>query len=156
MDSLMQSLRPATNADEAEARALLYQVLAEYGLTPDPDGADSDLDDIEANYFDRGGYFGVIEQDGKMIATVGLWPMSEEEIELRKMYLLPEARGRGLGTKLLMEMFTRARKRGYQRMSLETASQLKEAIGLYKKHGFERVYPEHLTDRCDQAYVFEL
>jgi len=41
-------------------------------------------------------------------------------------------------------------------MILETASPLKEAVSLYKKYDFVSYYPEHLADRCDQAFKLEL
>jgi hypothetical protein len=41
-------------------------------------------------------------------------------------------------------------------MILETASALKEAIALYKSYGFAEYTPDHLSSRCDQAYMLEL
>jgi putative acetyltransferase len=42
------------------------------------------------------------------------------------------------------------------RVILETASPLKEAIGLYKRYGFKEFNPEHLSARCDQAFELYL
>ena len=148
--------RPATNADCTEVQALVYGVLAEFGLEPDYGGTDRDITDIEANYLDRGGVFNVIENDqGKIVGTVGLYPLDELTIELRKMYFAPEARGNGLGQKLLREMIEKARNLGYLRVYLETASVLKQAVHIYEKAGFMRVVDKH-TPRCDQAFVLEL
>jgi hypothetical protein len=44
---------------------LVFGVLAEYGLEPDPETTDADLQDIEANYLQRGGLFEVIEDGGE-------------------------------------------------------------------------------------------
>ena len=58
-------LRAATNADAEQVRDLVYTVLAEYGLKPDPDATDADLCDIEKSYSAAGGAFCVLEdQDG--------------------------------------------------------------------------------------------
>ena len=43
-------LRPATNADSAAVKAMIFGVLIEYGLKPDPACTDADLDDLEGNY----------------------------------------------------------------------------------------------------------
>ena len=148
--------RLATNVDSEAVQALVFGVLAEYGLAPDFDGTDQDITDIETNYLDRGGIFEVIENDeGKIVGTVGLYPLDETTIELRKMYFASEIRGRGLGKKLLREMIEKARNLGYLRVHLETASVLKQAVHIYEKAGFTRVIEKH-TPRCDQAYVLEL
>ena len=54
------TLRPATNQDQEAIEALVFGVLAEYGLKPDPDATDADLQDIEHSYIARGGLFDVL------------------------------------------------------------------------------------------------
>lgn len=147
-------LRPATNADAKEVRALIFSVLREYGLTPDPEGTDRDLDDIEANYLPDG-LFDVLVEDGRIIGTVGVYPKGEGVCELRKMYLERNARGRGLGRRMLEHACARARELGFRSMELETAGALKEAISLYIAWGFRPV-ERHLAKRCDRAFAKEL
>ncbi len=72
------------------------------------------------------------------------------------MYLLPAARGRGLGKWLLARSLRTARSKGAKRVTLETASALTEAIALYRAFGFRRLPGEHLAARCDQAWVLDL
>lgn len=150
-------LRPARNKDTDEIRTLIFETLIEYGLSPDPRGTDADLDDIEANYAKRGGFFEVLENErGRIVGTVGLYPLGDGTCELRKMYLAADVRGLGWGKKLLDRTIDRARAAGCTRIGLETAAVLVEAIGLYRQHGFQPVRGENLSDRCDQAYVLEL
>lgn len=150
-------LRPATNADRVQITDLVYTVLAEYHLKPDPDYTDADLRDIEQSYFARGGVFCVLEEeDGSIIGSCGLHPMQAGTCELRKMYLRRDYRGKGLGRMLLEDALARARELGFRRVTLETASVLKEAIRLYERYGFKPHTPEHLSHRCDQAYVLDL
>ncbi|NNE98771.1 MAG: GNAT family N-acetyltransferase [Pyrinomonadaceae bacterium] len=149
-------VRTATNDDCENVRNLVFGILREYGLEPAPEGIDRDLDDIEANYINRGGLFEVLEnKEGKLLGTVGLYPFDEGRIELRKMYFLPEIRGKGLGGKILKRMIEASKKKGYRQIILETASVLKEAIGLYKKFGFIEAHEKH-TPRCDQSFYFDL
>jgi putative acetyltransferase len=148
--------RAATNADTAEIQALVFGVLAEFGLAPDFDGTDRDITDVERHFLGRGGVFEVIENEtGRIVGTVGLYPLDGETIELRKMYFAPEVRGRGLGQRLLQEMIEKARTLGYLRVYLETASVLKQAMHIYEKAGFLPVTDKH-TPRCDQAFMLEL
>ncbi len=149
--------RPATNADVEQVRDLVFGVLAEYGLRPDPTGIDADLKDIEQSYFSRGGGFSVLEDaDGQIIATCALYPMDEATCELRKMYICPKHRGRGYGKRLLEEALSQARRMGFKTMTLETATVLKEAIALYKSYGFKPYESTHLCWRCDQAYMLDI
>lgn len=156
------TIRNATNRDVDAIRAVLTEVLAEYGLVPDANGVDADLDDIEGMYASRGGYFQVVESThddapgARVVGCAGLYPLNDSDVELRKMYLLPIARGRGIGRRLLDEAIDEARRRGYRRVRLETASVLKEAIALYQRAGFARVPRPDTADRCDQAWVLDL
>jgi putative acetyltransferase len=150
-------LRLANNEDCGKVMELVYGVLREYNLKPDPGATDIDLKNIEQSYFERGGKFYVLEkEDASIIGAYGLFPIDKATCELRKMYLHRSYRGKGLGKLLLEDALLRARQIGFKRMTLETASVLKEAIGLYKSYGFVEYEPEHLSSRCDQAFVLEL
>ena len=150
-------LRPADNKDCESIARLVYRVLKEYGLKPDPACTDVDIKDIESSYFNRGGTFVVLEaEDGSVVGAYGLYPMDEQICELRKMYLDKAHRGKGLGKFLLEDALSKARELGFERMILETATVLIEAITLYKSYGFVEYNPPHMSSRCDQAYMLEL
>ncbi len=150
-------VRPATNADAGAVADLVFSVLHEYGLAPDPDNTDADLRDVEGNYVARGGAFDVLEaDDGRIVGSVGLYPIDATTCELRKMYLRPAERGRGLGKRLLEYALATARRLGYGRVTLETASVLTEAVSLYQSYGFRPYRAGHLAQRCDQAYCLDL
>jgi putative acetyltransferase len=146
-------LRSATNDDRTAIESLVFGVLAEYGLTPDPDDTDSDLHDIGREYFAKGGTFAVlVNEQGHIVGSVGLYAVSPTTCEIRKMYLALHARGKGLGRKLLEYALAQAKSFGFSRVELETASVLKDAIALYERYGFKKFCPPHLSPRCDAAY----
>jgi len=149
------TLRTATNADVPAVKRIVTTVLAEYGLAADPCGIDRDLDDLE-QHFGAGIFKVVTAADGTIVGCGGLMRMNDAEGEVRKMYLLPAARGHGLGKRMLRELIACARALGMRRVVLETAAVLKEAIELYRSHGFVRTERADMTDRCDQAWVLEL
>lgn len=150
-------IRPATNQDSERIIALVFSVLAEYGLPSDLDGKDADLKDIEGNYVRMGGVFEVIEDRvGNLLGTYGLYPLDKETCELRKMYFVPQIRGRGLGRRILERAVEHARRMKYKAIVLETHSALKEAIHLYTKFGFVPTGMEHASARVDQAYILKL
>ncbi|HEX4942970.1 MAG TPA: GNAT family N-acetyltransferase [Usitatibacteraceae bacterium] len=151
------AIRRATAADATAARELVFGVLAEYGLTPDPNDTDADLMDLDAHYLSRGGSFDVaIAPDGRLVACCGLRPMAGGAVELRKMYARREARGQGIGRRLLDRALAVARASGSPRVELETASVLKEAIALYRKAGFVPRPGKPDTRRCDLAFTLDL
>lgn len=156
-ETVWPRLRMATNQDAGQITDLVYSVLAEYGLGNDPGGTDADLKDIEQAYLIPSGVFRVIEtEDRAIVGTYGLCPTAEDSCELRKMYLRREYRGKGWGKRLLDDALANARRLGFRQVTLETASVLTEAIGLYKSYGFLPYRVDHLSARCDQAYVLYL
>ncbi len=150
----MPRLRPATNADGDAVRTLVFEVLREYGLSPDSEGTDADLFKIEQHY--RNGWFSVLEVDGQIIGSVGLSPQEKTVMELRKMYLHRDWRGRGLGRLLLNQALDEARKRGTRRVVLGTARVLSEAVALYEQSGFRPSQERHPASRVDQAWELDL
>lgn len=133
---------------------LVFGVLREYGLQPDPETTDADLRDIVGFYarFDV-----LVDECDKVVGTVGIRRVDETECELRKMYLAKEVRGLGWGRKLLDHAFESARRLGFQRMTLETAAVLREAVALYERNGFRKFTSEHaVAARCDATYIREL
>ena len=150
-------IRSATNKDTDRIKALVFGVLAEYGWTAGQRATDLDLDDIEGNYLCTGGLFELIEDiQGNLLGTVGLYPLTREICELRKMYFVPEIRGKGLGKYILERTIDNARRLGFKRIELETASVLKAAEHLYVEYGFKPMQREGLAPRCDQAFYLDL
>lgn len=151
------AIRRAVGADSGPARELVFGVLAEYGLVPEPAGTDADLMDLQAGFLDGGGMFDVaIAPDGGIVGCCGMKDRGDGRVELRKMYVRRDARGQGLGRRLLDRALAWGRARGYPRVELETASVLKEAIALYETAGFVARPGKPETCRCDRAFALEL
>ena len=82
-------LRSATNADGEAIRRVVFGVLQEYGIAPDPGGTDADLADIEEAYLRPGGAFDVlVDAAEQIVGTVGLVCSGRSRCELRKFYLV--------------------------------------------------------------------
>lgn len=150
-------LRSATNGDSDAIKELVFTVLREYGLQPDPDGTDADLNDIETSYLHSGGFFDVlVDSRAVIVGSVGVYPIDSTSCELRKMYLSRQVRGQNQGKRLLEHALARAKEIEFRHMVLETASVLKDAITLYGRYGFRPYRAPHLSQRCDGAYVLDL
>lgn len=75
--------------------------------------------------------------------------------EMKRLYVRPAFRGKGLGRKLAGEVITEAKKIGYRKMRLDTVSSMTEAIGLYKSFGFREI-PQYRVNPLPDAIFFEM
>jgi putative acetyltransferase len=151
------SIRAAVLDDVPAIRAVLHMVRSEFGVLDEGATTDTDLDDLAANYWQRGGCFEVVEGAARQIVgCAGLYPLTPRRAELCKMYLARAARGRGVGRRLLEDMLLAARRGGFREVWLETNSVLTAATSLYVRYGFRPVESDHLLPRCDQAYLLVL
>jgi GNAT superfamily N-acetyltransferase len=78
----------------------------------------------------------VIHLDGKAVACGCFKKYDKEAIEIKRMFVLPEGRGKGLAIRILQELELWAAELGYSFSVLETLSKQQEAIGLYQKVGY--------------------
>jgi putative acetyltransferase len=147
-------IRDWEESDTLAAADVIGKVLAEYGLGWEPTGADKDVLEIEEFYLATGGEFWVIERQEKLVGTGAYYPVERgnNAVEIRKMYLLPEVRGQGLGRYLLQQLENAIASRGFGAIWIETASVLKEAVKLYESSGYEPATGVE-TARCDRVYV---
>src|SRR5439155_332909 len=121
--------------------ALVREVLAEFGLRFG-EGAktDEEVTRLPVSYEEGGGAFWVAVDDarGTILGTCGVFPVEPRTYELRKMYLRREARGLGLGQKLLDEAVRWTRDQGGARIVLDTVHEMTRAIAFYEANGFVR------------------
>jgi ribosomal protein S18 acetylase RimI-like enzyme len=99
-----------------------------------------DMDDIQENYFDNGGTFLGMFKDGEMICTGALRRLDAETCELKRLWLLNEYHGQGLGYRMLQELLSIARGMGYKCIRLETDPVAQsQALNFYKQVGFYEI-----------------
>jgi GNAT superfamily N-acetyltransferase len=84
----------------------------------------------------------VAEKDGKRVGAVFVARQSDEIVKLRLLHVESEARGLGIGKRLVQECVRFARQAGYQKMTLWTQSLLHAARHIYKHEGFQVVSEE--------------
>lgn len=151
-DFLIRSWQPS---DRQPAFDLISSVLEEYGLIQEPEGADRDVLEVETFY--QAGEFWVVERQEKLVGTGAYYPIQRgrNAVEIRKMYLLPEARGFGLGKFLLRELEQAIAAKGFEQIWIETASVLREAVQLYECNGYQPSVGVE-TERCDRVYFKNL
>ncbi len=117
--------RPMADAQQAELTARHHGSTGS-GAMPDP-----------AYFEPPDGTFLAVFVDGEPSGCGGVGRLDETTGELRRMYVVPEHRGTGLGRRILEALEDAARELGYETMRLETGNEAPEAMGLYTSSGYE-------------------
>jgi putative acetyltransferase len=140
-------VRPARTVDSAAAATVVKAVYEEYGFTWDELGYHRDLQDVESAY----AAFFVAELEARIVGTAGL----SEQGSLERFYVLPEARGAGVGSALLLAVADEARRRGHSQLEIWSDKRFADAHRLYQRHG-ARVVGERVHDDPDSSHEWGL
>jgi len=140
----MYQLREIKEPDNIAVARVIRAVMTEFGAVgPGTSILDPEVDDMAKHFSKKGHLFFVLtDPASKVVGVGGIAPLKnakETICELQKMYLLPEARGKGLGKKMLEKSINAAKELGYQTIYLETLASMEKANALYKGFGFEKL-----------------
>lgn len=156
-------IQPITPDDDARIAKIIRRVMTEYGAVGEGYSImDPEVDGMAAAYAGPGAAYFVASIDGEVVGGAGIGPLVGGPVdvcELKKMYLLAEARGLGLGRQLMELCLEAACKAGYRRCYLETLEHMTEARGLYESRGFRALdAPLGHTGHsgCDGWYIRDL
>jgi GNAT superfamily N-acetyltransferase len=127
----------ASPLDAPEAAALREASVLELGERYGYDGAGPPLRPVE--YEPPLGAFLVAWLDGRAVGCGGLTRLEDETAEIRRMYVAPAGRRRGVGRAVLAALERRGRELGYARIRLETGDAQPEAVALYESARYRRV-----------------
>jgi putative acetyltransferase len=138
-DVIIRTIQPADNAALAN---IIRDTLAEFGANRPGTVYYDDTTDHLYEVFSTtpNSIYFIAEQNRKIIGGAGIYPtgaLPEGTCELVKMYLLPAARGIGLGRTLIEKCLAVAGELGYTKVYIESMPELKKALSVYEKFGFE-------------------
>jgi len=156
----MTEIRPIRPEEATAAKQMIYRVaheifndprLLEESIAYHESRAElKDMDDIQRNYFENGGIFLIMLDDDQPICTGAIRKLENNVCELKRLWLLTPYHGQGLGYRMLQELFSIAREKGYKRIRLETdAIHQSRALDFYRRIGFYEI-PRY-TDRTDEV-----
>jgi len=115
-----------------------------------------DMDDIQKSYFENGGIFLVMTDNDQIIGTGAIRQLEGDICELKRLWLLTEYHGQGLGYRMLQACLAFAREQGYKRIRLETEREAQaRAYSFYKQIGFYDI-PHYTNENDDVALEMEL
>ena len=149
--------------DTPELLPELRAVLMEYGfymynqlsLT---DGKERFMTELEtlpgANYQSPSGTFILAIYKEKIAGCVGIKKFTTNECEMKRMYIRPEFREKGIGGLLFDYVIKWSKTMGYKKILLDTNEEMKEAVKLYLKKGFIKI-PAYCINENDHPVFME-
>ena len=159
----MYQLRPIRKEDNVQVAEVIRVVMTEFDCVGEGFSImDKEVDAMSDHYKpeDRALYY-VLEHHGKIVGGGGIAHLEGAEgtlCELKKMYFLPSARGKGQGWRMLEMCLESARRFAYKACYLETVQQMGKARILYEKAGFKALdAPLGNTghNSCDRYYLLK-
>ena len=146
----MIEIRPIQPHETPEAKLVIFAVAFELFKGADSleesivkfsaQGKLSEMDDVQRNYFDNGGKFLVTIKEGRIIGTGAIKYLEDGICEVKRIWLLSQYQGQGIGYRMIQELFNIARQKGYKTIRLETDPVIqKRAVEFYKRLGFYEI-----------------
>jgi GNAT superfamily N-acetyltransferase len=130
-------LQAATAHEWDAARGLVREYAASLDVDLSFQNFDEELQHFATEYAPPGGAFILAEEAGLYLACIGVRRFSANVGEIKRLYAVPAARGRGLGRVLVERIIVVARDLGYRSLLLDTLPFMREAQALYLSLGFK-------------------
>jgi len=145
----------ATDADFELARTLFLEYAAGLGIDLCFQGFEEELARMAEMYGPPGGRLMLAraEESGETVGCVGLRRLDEATAEMKRMYVRPAFRGRGIGRALAIALQEAAREIGYERVRLDTLPTMAEAQTLYRSLGFVEIAPYYANPVPGTRYL---
>ena len=155
----MPTIVPLLPTQTAEARRVIYTVA--YAIFHDGNTLEEayayyetnwplpDIDDFQHSYVENGGTFLVTTDGERIIGTGALRRLEDRVGEIKRLWLLPEYQGQGLGYQMMIRLLAEARARGYKIIRLQTSPAYQQrAFAFYQRLGFYEI-PRYGNDPDD-------
>ena len=140
----MFDIRPIEFEDNPYLAGIIRTVLAEFGANRAGfAGVDPETDSMYQTYTQpRSSYLVVTDHEDRVVGGGGLAPLKgggQSVCELQKMYLLPEARGYGIGAGIIEASLEKAKEMGFRMVYIETMIEMERARDVYAAFGFKSI-----------------
>ena len=106
---------------------------------------DAELEGLPGDYAPPRGALFVAVDGPRYLAMIALRPLDRLTAEMKRLYVRPDARGRGLARQLIARLCDEAKRLNYSEIRLDTLPKMGEAQAIYEKHGFVDIAPYYET-----------
>jgi GNAT superfamily N-acetyltransferase len=136
-----------------QGRRLISEYADSLGLDLSFQDFEVELENLEAEYGPPQGAFFLAVDDDRFVGCAGLRLFSESTGEIKRLYLVPQARGRGIGRMLAQAVIGAGRDLGHTRLLLDTLPSMQEAKALYRSLGFVTADPYRYNPVAGTAFL---
>ena len=141
-------------AQIAQARELFLEYAQSLGFSLCFQNFDQELAGLPGDYAPPEGHLLLVECEGQLAGCVALHKLDSRVCEMKRLYLRPQFRGKGLGRTLAEHLIAEARQAGYRRVRLDTVEPvMKDAVAMYRAMGFRDIAPYRPNPMTGALYM---
>ena len=144
-----------TESDFNFAKELILEYVNWLGMDLSFQNFEKEMESLPSMYSKEDGGIFLAKVDGKAAGVVGLRRFSNEDAEIKRMFVKPEYRGMKIGQLMMDKCISSAKERKYSTIKLDTADYMTQAIKLYTVNGFKNI-PAYRHNPHKEALYFEL
>ena len=149
---MIEIIRAKTAEHLNEIRRLFREYEAYLGVDLCFQNFEKELKNLPGKYAPPTGALLVAMDDENTVGCVAVRELKDGICEMKRLFVRPQFRRRGIGRMLANAIIENAKKLGYSRMRLDTLSTLKEAMTLYVSLGFQTIEPYYHNPLPDVVY----
>jgi GNAT superfamily N-acetyltransferase len=136
----LQFVQVQSESQIEQVRELFLEYARSLGFSLCFQNFDQELANLPGDYSPPHGRLLLAEFEGELAGCVALHKLEDEICEMKRLYLRPQFRGKGLGRALATRIIAEARDLGYSRLRLDTVeSAMQDAVAMYLKLGFRKI-----------------
>ena len=154
LNHVMRIFQANTQEDVDDARSLFEQYAAGLGISLCFQNFDRELANLPGDYAPPDGRLLLAAEDDQLAGCIALRKLEPGVCEMKRLFIRPAYRGKGLGRLLVESIIDEARQLGYTRMRLDTLpGRMDPAIALYRSIGFLEIDPYYENPVADAKFM---
>ena len=150
---MVKFIQAASPEHVTRARELFQEYAVSLGFSLCFQGFDKELAGLPGEYALPDGRLLLALENEQNAGCVALRRIDEQACEMKRLYVRPAFRGKGVGRELARTIIEEAREMGYRKMRLDTLPSTKEAIALYQSLAFRAIEPYRYNPVEDAIYM---